>query len=72
MTVTPLKITNNNQNWEAIALENTISGDGCLQNFKTAQSSIVRNTGIWNQNQNGTRHGVNGLWVYDNGNTTIS
>ena len=56
---TPLKIFNNNQNWEVIALESTIAGDGCLQNFKTAQSPIVWNTGAWNQNVYGIRHGVN-------------
>ena len=53
-------------------MESTISGDGCLQNFKTAQSSIVWNTGIWNQNQYGIIHGVHGLWIYDNGNTSVS
>ena len=31
---TLLKITNNNQSWELIALESTIAGDGCLHNFK--------------------------------------
>ena len=69
---TPLNITNNNQNWEVIALESTIAGDGCFQNCKTAQSPIVWNTGIWNQNEYGVRHGVNGILIYDNGNTTIS
>ena len=39
---------------------------------KTAQSSIVWNTGIWNQNQHGIRHGVNGIRIYGNGDTTIS
>ena len=34
---TPLNITNNNQHWGVIALESTIAGDGCFQNFKTAQ-----------------------------------
>ena len=53
-------------------MESTIAGDGCFQNFKTAQSSIVQNTGTWNQNQYGTRHGVNGIWIYDNCDTTIS
>ena len=66
---TPLKITNNNQNWEVIALESTIAGDGCLQNFKTAQSTTVWNTGIWDQNEYGIRHGVNGIWIYDTVNT---
>ena len=69
---TPLTIINNNPNWEVIALDSTISGDGCLQNFKTAQSSIVWNTGIWNQSEYGIRHGVNGSWIYDTGNTSIS
>ena len=69
---TPLKLTNNNPNWEVMALESTIAGDGCLQSFKTAQSPIVRNTGVWNQNQYGIRHGVHGLWIYDNGNISIS
>ena len=55
-----------------MALESTIAGDGCFQNFPTAQSPIVRNTGLWNQNQYGIRHGVHGLWIYDNGNTSIS
>ena len=32
-SVTPLKITNNNQNCEVFALESTIAGDGCLQSF---------------------------------------
>ena len=68
----PLKIINNNRNWEVMALESTIAGDGCLQSFKTAQSPIVRNTGVWNQNQYGIRHGGEGLLIYDNGNTTIS
>ena len=68
---TPLKIVNNNQNWEVIALESTISGDGCLQNSKTAQSSIVWNTGIWNHNQYRIRHRVNGIWIYDHGDTPI-
>ena len=63
---------NNNQNCEVIALESTIAGDGCFQNFKTAQSPTVWNTGIWNQNEYGIRHGVNGIWIYDTGNTTIS
>ena len=70
-SVTPLQLINNSQNWEVIALESTISGDDCLHNLKTAQSSIVWNTGIWDQNQYGIRHGVNGLWIYDNGNTTM-
>ena len=70
--MTPLEIINNNPNWEVIALESTISGDGCLQNFKTAQSPTVWNTGVWNQSEYGIRHGVNGIWIYDNGNTTIS
>ena len=69
---TPLTIINNNHNWEVIALESTISGDACLHNVKTAQSPIVWNTGIWNQNQYGIRHGVNGIWIHDNGNTSIS
>ena len=69
---TPLKIINNNPNWKVMALESTIAGDGCLQSFKTAQSPIVRNTGVWNQNQYGIRHGVHGLWIYDNGNISIS
>ena len=68
---TPLKITNNNRNWEAMALEGTIAGDGCLQNSQTAQSPIVWNTGVWNQNQCGIRDGVHGFWVYDDGNTSI-
>ena len=69
---TLLNIINNNQHCEVIAFESTISGDCCLQNSKTAQSSIVWNTGIWNQNQYGIRHGVHGLWIYDNGDTSIS
>ena len=69
---TPLKLTNNNPNWEVMALESTIAGDGCLQHFRTAQSPIVWNTGVWNQNQYGIRHGVHGFWIYDNGNTPIS
>ena len=55
-----------------MALESTIAGDGCLQNPKTAQPPIVWNTGVWSQSQYGIRHGVHGLWFYDNGNTTIS
>ena len=43
---TPLKLTNNNPNWEVMALESTIAGDGCLQNSKTAQSLTVWNTGV--------------------------
>ena len=39
-------------------MESTISGDGCLQSFKTQQSPTVWNTGVWNQNQYGIRHGV--------------
>ena len=61
---TPLKIINN-RSWELIALESTIAGDGCLQNFKTAQSPTVWNTGVWNQNQYGIIHGGEGLWIYD-------
>ena len=30
---TPLKITNNNRNWEVIALESTIAEDGCFHNY---------------------------------------
>ena len=67
----PFKITNNNQNWEVIALESTIAGDGCFQVFKTAQSPTVWNTGIWNQSEYGIRYGVNGIWIYDTGDTTI-
>ena len=33
---------------------------------------MVRDTGVWNQNQYGIRHGVHGLWIYDTGNTTGS
>ena len=69
---TPLKITNNSQNWGVMALGGTIAGDGCLQNFKTAQSPTLWDTGVWNQNQYGIRHGVHGLWFCDNGNTSIS
>ena len=36
-----------------MALESTIAGDGCLQSFKTAQSLIVWNIGVWHQNQYG-------------------
>ena len=59
----PLRITNSNQNWEVIALGSTIAGDGCFQNCKTAQSPTIWNTGIWNQNKYGIRHGVNGIWI---------
>ena len=52
-------------------MESTIAGDGCFQNFKTAQSPTVWNTGTWNQNGFGIRHGSSGLWIYDTGNTTI-
>ena len=69
---TPLKIINNNQSWELIAMESTLAGDGCFQSFKTQQSPTVWNTGVWNQNQYGIRHGGEGLWIYDNGNTTVS
>ena len=68
-SVTPLKIIKSIQNCEVIALESTIAGDGCFQNFKTAQSPTVWNTGIWNQNEYGIRHGVNGIWIYDTVNT---
>ena len=27
---------------------------------------------VWDQNEYGIRHGVNGIWIYDTGNTTIS
>ena len=54
------------------SLESTIAGDGCFQNFKTAPSPTIWNTGIWNQNEFGIRHGSNGIWIYDTGNTTIS
>ena len=37
-----------------------------------AQSQIVWNTGVWDQNQYGIRHGAHGLWIYDNGNTPTS
>ena len=30
---TPVNITDNNQNWEVMALESTVAGDGCLQDF---------------------------------------
>ena len=53
-------------------MESAIAGDGCLQSFKTSQSPTVWNTGVWNQNQYGIRHGGEGLWIYDNGDTTIS
>ena len=55
-----------------MALESTIAGDGCLRYFKTAQSPIVWNIGVWDQNQYGVRHGVHGFWIYDKGNTSIS
>ena len=29
---TPLNIINNNRNWEVIAIESTIAGDGCFHN----------------------------------------
>ena len=53
-------------------MESTIAGDGCFQTFKTAQSPTVWNTVIRNQNQYGIRHGVHGIWIYDNGDTSIS
>ena len=71
-SVAPLEITNNSQNCEVIALRSTIAGDVCFQNWKTAQSPTVWNTGIWNQSEYGIRHGVNGIWICDTGNTTIS
>ena len=67
---TPLKIANNSQHWEVIALESTIAGDGCFQTFETAQSPTVWNTGIWNQSEYGIRHGVNGIRIYGAGNTS--
>ena len=39
---------------------------------KTVQSPIVWDTGVWNQNQYGIIHGVHRLWIYDNGNTSVS
>ena len=69
---TPLKIINNNQNWLLVEMESTIAGDGCIQSYKTPQSSTVWYNGIWHENQYGIRHGGNGLWIYDTGNTTIS
>ena len=68
----PLKIINNSQSWEVIAIKNTFAGDGCIQIVKTPQSPTVWNTGVWHQNQYGIRHGGEGLWMYDNGDTTIS
>ena len=69
---THLKIINNSQNWKVISLESTILGDGCLQNSETAQSPTVWNTGVWNQNKYGIIHVSEGLWIYDNGITSIS
>ena len=65
------KTINNNQSWELIAMESTIAGDGGLQSFRTPQSPTVWHTGVWNQNQYGIRHGGEGFWIYDNGDTTI-
>ena len=53
-------------------MESTIAGDGCFQSYKTPQSSTVWYNGIWNNNEYGIRHGSNGLWIYDTGNTTIN
>ena len=53
-----------------MALESTIAGDCYLQSFKPAQSPTIWNTGVWNQNQYGIRHGGEGLWIYDNGDTS--
>ena len=39
--VTPLKIFNNNQNCEVIALESTIAGDGCLQNLNKKPNHLL-------------------------------
>ena len=68
---TPLQLINNNHNWEVIALGNTVARDGCFQTLKTAQSPTIWNTGIWNQSGYDIRHGVNGILIYDNGDTTI-
>ena len=68
---TPLNIISNNRSWELIAMESTIAGDGCFQSFKTQQSPTVWDTGVWNQNQYGIRHGDEGHWIYDNGDTAI-
>ena len=53
-------------------MESTIAGDGCFHSYKTQQSSTTWLNGVWNQNEFGVRHGSNGLWIYDTGNTTIS
>ena len=53
-------------------MESSIAGDGCFQNSLTAQSPTVWNTGVWGQSEYGIRHGVDGIRIYDTGNTTIS
>ena len=40
--------------------------------FKTAQPPTVWKPGIWDQSEYGIRHGVDRIWIYDNGNTPIS
>ena len=65
-----LEIINNTQSWEVLSLESTIAGYCCFHNYKTAQSTTAWNTGIWNESEYGIRHGSNGMWIYDTGNTT--
>ena len=48
----PLQIINNNQNWFVASLESTISGDGCLMQWKTTGSSTYWWSGVWGTNTN--------------------
>ena len=41
------------------------------KNENSSQSPTLWNIGVWNQSQYGIRHGVHGLWIYDNGNASI-
>ena len=70
----PLQIINNNQNWTVASLESTISGDGCLMQWKTTASSSQWLQGIWGSNTNEfvIKSGSNGLTLKPNGSAVLS